>query len=55
MDCNSDGFQFLLGCTAYWWAHAIDYWKGANVKCGRDRMACRVTEAKSYDKSRVGM
>ena len=39
MDCktnNSDGFQCLLGWTAYWWVHAIDYWQGANLKCGRE-------------------
>ena len=34
MDCNSDGFQCLLG---YWRVHAIDYWQGANVKCSRRR------------------
>ena len=53
MDCNSDGFQFLLECTAYWWVHAIDYWQGANVKCGRHGMARSVTEAQSYDEGSV--
>ena len=49
MDCNSVGFRCLLGCTAYWWVHAIDYWKGANVKCGRHGMARSVTGAQSHD------
>ena len=40
MDCNSDGFQCLLGCTAYCdtpptggGVHDIDCWQGANVEC----------------------
>ena len=49
MGCNSDGFQCLLGCTAYWWVHAIDYWQGANVKCGRHGMANSVTKAQNHD------
>ena len=53
MDCNSDGFQCLLECTAYRWVHAIDYWKGGNVKSGRHGMAHSVTEAQSYDEGRV--
>ena len=53
MDCNRDGFQCLLGCTAYWWVHAINYWQGANVKCGKHEMAHRVTEAQSHDEGRV--
>ena len=53
MDCNSDGFQCLLECTAYWCVHAIDYWQGANVKCGRHGMAHRVTVARSHDEGRV--
>ena len=53
MDCNSAGFQFLLRCTASWWVHAIDYWQGGNVKCGRYGMAHSVTEAQSYDEGRV--
>ena len=49
MDYNSAGFQFLLGCSAYWWVHAIDYWQGANMKCRRHGMAHSVTEAQSHD------
>ena len=48
MDCNSDGFQCLMGSTAYWLVHAIDYWQGANVKCRRHGMACSVMEAQSH-------
>ena len=53
MDCDGDGFQFLLGCTAHWWVHDIDYWQGANVKCRRYGMARIVTEAQSHDVGRV--
>ena len=53
MDCNSDGLQCLLGCTACWWVYAIDYWQGANVKCRRHGMACSVMEAQSHDEGRV--
>ena len=53
MDCNSDGFLCLLGCTAYWWVHATDYWQGANVKCGRHGMTRSVTEAQSHDEGMV--
>ena len=53
MDCHNDGLQCLLGCTAYWWMCAIDYWQGANVKCGRLGMARSVTEAQSHDDGRV--
>ena len=28
---------------------ALDYWQGANVKCGRHGMARSVTEAQSHD------
>ena len=54
MDNNSDGFQCLLECTAYWRVHAIDYWQGANVKCGRHGMARSVMEAQSHDEDTVG-
>ena len=47
------GMHCLLGSTAYWWVHAIDYWQGANVKCGRHGMAHSVTEAQSHDEGRV--
>ena len=53
MDCIGDGFQFLLGCTAYWWVHNIEYWQGLNVKCGRHGMALSVTEVQSHDEGRV--
>ena len=49
----SDGFQRLLGCTAYWWVHAIDYWQGENLKCGKHGLAQSLTEAQSHDEGRV--
>ena len=33
--------------------HAIDYWHGANVKCGRHGMTSSVMETQSHDESRV--
>ena len=33
--------------------HAIDYWQGAKVKCGRHGIARSVTEAQSHDEGRV--
>ena len=53
MDYNSDGFQCLLGYTAYWWVHAINYWQGAHVKCEKHGMARSVTDAQSHDECRV--
>ena len=43
----------ILGCIAYWWVQAIDYWQGANVKYGRHGVARSVTEVQSHDEGRV--
>ena len=32
----------------------MDYWQGANVKCGRHGMARSVREAQSHDEGRGG-
>ena len=52
LDCNSDGFQCLLDCTAYWWRHRL--LAGCNCKCGVPGMAGSVTEAQSHDECRSG-